>query len=139
MADLRTELSLLMEAHGRLTPQLLVDAARPDDSPLHNRFEWDDEVAGEKYRLDQAREIIRSVKVVYRDATTEERARSYRMYSSIRTEEGRAYVPTQQALEDPFTRRLLIQQMRREMASLNEKFQHLAEWAELLDEYRKTG
>jgi hypothetical protein len=139
MADLRTELSLLMEAHGRLTPQLVVDAARPDDAPLHSRFEWNDEIAGERYRLDQAREIIRSVRVVYRDATTEERARSYRMFSSAMTEEGRAYLPTQAMLEDPFQRRLLIQTMRRDMAALHEKFQHLAEWAELLDEYRKTG
>lgn len=136
MADLRTELSLLMEAHGALTPTLLVEAARPVDAPLHDRFEWDDEVAGERYRLDQARDLIRRVRVVYREATTEEQARSYRAYSSIPIDGGRAYVPTQAALDDPFQRRLLIQQLRREMAALHQKYEHLEEWIAVLDEYR---
>jgi hypothetical protein len=130
---------MLMEAHGALTPTLLVEAARPVDAPLHDRFEWDDEIAGERYRLDQARDLIRRVKVVFRDATETEQAHSFRAYSSITTDTGRAYVPTQAALEDPFQRRLLIQQLRREMAALRSKFEHLEEWALILDEYRKTG
>ena len=54
--------------HGRLTPTLVVDAARPVGSPLHSRFEWDDTIAGPAYRLQQAGAVIRSVKVVRDDA-----------------------------------------------------------------------
>lgn len=28
--------------HGQLLPEKVVEAARPNNSPLHNRFEWDD-------------------------------------------------------------------------------------------------
>lgn len=46
-----------------LTPAAVVEASRPVDAPLHHRFEWDDSIAGEKYREVQAAQIIRSVKV----------------------------------------------------------------------------
>jgi len=52
---------------GLLRPQAVVDAARPEDSPLHGAFEWDDGIAAEKYRLDQAQRLIRSFRVVVED------------------------------------------------------------------------
>ena len=52
--DCYTELQTLKE----ITPQNVVDLARNEDSKLHNDFEWDNEIAGEKYRLSQAREMI---------------------------------------------------------------------------------
>jgi hypothetical protein len=37
--------------HGdELTEQIVVDAARSPDSPLHSLFEWDDAKAARKYR-----------------------------------------------------------------------------------------
>lgn len=46
---------------GRLTPFLVVTAASKKDHPLHPVFEWDDGKAAHQYRLDQARDIIRTV------------------------------------------------------------------------------
>lgn len=48
---------------GTLTPTAVLDDARSPNSPLHDYFEWNDDVAAEKYRLDQARRLIRSVRV----------------------------------------------------------------------------
>jgi hypothetical protein len=53
---------------GELTPPAVVDAARDKKSPLHRHFEWDDNVAANKYRLDQARSLIRSIHVEDDDA-----------------------------------------------------------------------
>lgn len=50
---------------GLLRPKAVIDAARPLESPLHGAFEWDDSVAGEKYRIYQAQQLIRSFKVVH--------------------------------------------------------------------------
>lgn len=44
-----------------LTAKSLLDASRPEDAPLHNEFEWNDTIAAERYREDQARYIIRSL------------------------------------------------------------------------------
>lgn len=42
----------------------LLDASRSKDAPLHDQFEWDDSIAGENYRLEQARWLIQSVKII---------------------------------------------------------------------------
>jgi hypothetical protein len=49
---------------GKLSPEQVVTEASKAGSPLHDCFEWDDSVAGHKYRLSQARDLIRSVQVV---------------------------------------------------------------------------
>lgn len=57
-------LAKLAKANGGiLTPNAVVDDAKNPSSPLHDQFEWDNDVAAEKYRLEQARELIRKVRV----------------------------------------------------------------------------
>lgn len=49
-----------LEVRGRITPAKLVDAAQSPDHIWHDSFEWNDSKAAGKYRLDTAREIIRT-------------------------------------------------------------------------------
>ena len=52
---------------GEVKPSVLVDSARPETSPIHDAFEWNDAKAGEEYRLIQARQWIRRVEIVVED------------------------------------------------------------------------
>lgn len=62
---IQAELQRLFDANnGRLTPEQVVDAARSPASPLHARFDWSDADAAAKWRLEQARGLIRSVRLV---------------------------------------------------------------------------
>jgi hypothetical protein len=54
----------IYDRHGALNAEIVVQTARAEDHPLHHRFEWDDTVAGAKYRLVQGQQLIRSVKIV---------------------------------------------------------------------------
>jgi hypothetical protein len=54
---------IISENKGRLTPHVVVDSARNRRSPLHRHFEWNDKVAAEAYRLEQARELIRTIRI----------------------------------------------------------------------------
>lgn len=63
---IKNALRAIEDAKGRLTPSLVVASATPEDSPLHDQFEWNDSIAGHKWRLDQARELIKSVSVLFR-------------------------------------------------------------------------
>lgn len=63
------ELDRIHAARGELTPGVLVDESREPAAPLHPAFEWDDSVAGEEWRKQQARHIIRAVHVQYEPAT----------------------------------------------------------------------
>ena len=58
------ELARIQKEHGVTTPSAVVDASRTEDAPLHPVFEWRDEVAAEGYRKWQARNLIKSVRVV---------------------------------------------------------------------------
>lgn len=61
---IREELFWLATQHGgTLRPVDLVAAAESPLSPLHPRFTWDDTIAGARWRLEEARRLIRTVKI----------------------------------------------------------------------------
>ena len=62
--DAGDELARIHAECDRLTPQVVVDESRPEDAPLHPAFEWDDSLAGERYRHIQAKDLIKTVEVI---------------------------------------------------------------------------
>ncbi len=134
MADLREVLTGIYETRGELHPQTVVDEARPDDHPLHSRFEWDNEVAGEAYRRVQASELIRSVRLVYAESPTGE-TKSVRAFSSLHATvdpERRGYAPTVELVENPLTKEILLRHLAREINHLQAKYGHLTEFADTI-------
>lgn len=129
MSGLRDQLETIRVAHGELTPALVVDAARPKDHPLHNRFEWDNRVAGEEWRRHQARNLIRSVRVPYADEGTADE-RSVRQYVAVRRDT--TYEPIEEVAENPFSRELLLRQAERDWRALKAQYGHLVEFFELV-------
>lgn len=62
--QLKSELQTILKNNGGfLTPEKVLEYAKNEKTYLHTQFCWDDNIAGEKYRLLQAGNIIRSVKV----------------------------------------------------------------------------
>jgi hypothetical protein len=61
---IQQELQKLYQQHNSVTPELVLDAAKAPTHPLHKYFEWDDSVAANKYRLDQAYQMILASKFV---------------------------------------------------------------------------
>lgn len=59
------EIERIRSISGAVTAERVVDESRPEDAPLHTAFEWNDSAAAEQYRRDQARALIRSVRVTY--------------------------------------------------------------------------
>lgn len=58
------ELERLHDLHGALTPDLILEEAKDEQSPLHSYFEWDDSVAAQKYRRQQAYDLLLAAKFV---------------------------------------------------------------------------
>ena len=52
-----------LAAAGDLTAPRVVEEARAESSPLHAHFDWDDTTAAHKHRLEQARTLIRRVRL----------------------------------------------------------------------------
>jgi hypothetical protein len=69
---------------GFITPLELLDASRQRDSRLHSAFEWNDSVAGERYRQEQARHIIKAV--IVEISQKDEGSVEVRAFVSVRPE-----------------------------------------------------
>lgn len=127
---MKDALSKIHAEHGALTPRLVVEAASAPSHPLHDRFEWDDAVAGHKYRLVQAQQLIRSVRVT--EISGDAGVTRVRAFLSVPTENGPSYVPTDQVRQDPFLARLALQQYERRWRELHAEAGHLAEFLDLV-------
>lgn len=58
------ELEKVQQDYGSLTPENILDAAKIKTSILHNLFEWNNTIAANQYRLQQARSILNNIQVV---------------------------------------------------------------------------
>lgn len=130
MADLRTELMAIREEYGALTPANIVEAARDDGHPLHHRFEWDDAIAGEKYRLQQARQLIRVVRETYTDG--QGRPADVRTFHAIPREAGMVYEPVQEVIADDIATKILMQSMEREWRQLKARYERFGEFRSMV-------
>ena len=89
--------------NGRLLPDDVVTAATDPESPLHSHFTWDDTEAAKRFRLSQARALIRTVKLeitvhdvplnvvgYVRDPEMDSKHSGYRNVLALRSEEDNA-------------------------------------------------
>jgi hypothetical protein len=53
----------LADAHGRLDPTAVIEAARPPSSPIHSDFTWDVDEAAQACWVEEARRLIRLIKL----------------------------------------------------------------------------
>ena len=61
--EIDAEISRIYNENGSITPDLVIKAAEDPNNVLHHLFEWDNSKAGNAHRVDQARQIITSVKI----------------------------------------------------------------------------
>src|SRR5262245_28078200 len=102
---------------GMLMAEEVVDAARSPKSALHDHFEWDNDICGDAYRLEQARQLIR---VFVRPYDLDGQIREVRVYASFATEPGHedGYVPMVTVLSDADRKRdLLIKVLRQALSA----------------------
>ena len=87
------ELARIYQQEQQLKPAKVVDESRPEAAPLHPVFEWDDKVAAEMHREDQARHLIRSVRVI--NPYDEKQERTYVHVRSLQS-----YQPVEKVAKD---------------------------------------
>lgn len=123
------QLKTIREEFGRLDAELLVEVATDKRHPLHSRFEWDDKIAGHKYRLEQAGQLLR---VTFKPAPG--RPQELRAFMATRGEDTpRAdYVPTEEAFADPFLREMSLRAMKRDWKAFESRYKHHAEFADFI-------
>ena len=124
--SLREQLAAIRAEYGKLTASTVVDAARPKSHPLHSRFEWDNRIAGEKYREVQAAELIRSVKVKRFQGDHDDT--DVRAFHSITRADGPVYEPIEELMADEVSVQIVLRQAEREWRAMHARYKHLADF-----------
>ncbi len=122
------------ENDGLLKPETVVDEARPVNSPLHSRFEWNNTKAGEAYRIWQARQLIRVVVEVISAAGEKENV--FVSLSSDRRESG--YRVMTSVLSDAQMRNQMLSDALAELELFQDKYKRLRELAAVFSAIRKV-
>lgn len=128
---LREALQDIYERRGQLDPDIVLEEARPVSSPIHDRFEWDDSVAAEAWRKEQAHELIRSVKVVYAKPDTDQRI-EIRQWHAVSSPTGHTYEPLEKVSTDPLLRQLVLRDMEREWRQLKGRYETFSEFTTMV-------
>lgn len=119
---------------GIITPEIVLDAAKRKSSPLHPFFNWDDTKAAREYRLIQAAQLIRRIKVTI--PATENRNVRIRAFVNIHEkpagadEEPKArgiYVPLADAMRHEDWREQLLKSCKRDVETFRSKYAALRE------------
>lgn len=107
----------------------LVAAAKNPASPLHSEFDWDDESAATKFRITQARYLLRSINVVYTDkAGNEIETRAFSHVFDAQ-EDDLVYVPATKVWTNTEFSKQVKEDARRE----------LRQWTDRYSKYRYLG
>jgi hypothetical protein len=107
---------------GKLTPKAVVDSAKARSHPLHKHFEWDDAAAAGAYRLDQARALIRLVRVEDDNYTEPPRA-----FLSVHADKETCYYSLQDVRESESLQSALMKAAKRDLESFKRRYRSLEE------------
>lgn len=121
------------DLEGKLRPKAVVDTARDPAHPLHKQFEWDDSVAAEKHRLDQARNLIRVAVTVLEVENKTVKVRAYQSLSTDRDKGG--YRRTVDVMSDDQLRSILLADALAELRSFQARYSRLNELAGVFRAY----
>lgn len=129
--NLRDQLQQIYDHNATLTPDLVVREASKPEHPLHSRFDWRDDEAAHKWRLHQAGELIRSVKISFKPSDSEEE-RTVRVFHAIRTNTGHSYEPIEKVVANPVAQEILLRDMEREWRQMFARYKNLEAFAAMV-------
>lgn len=128
-ADAQKVYNEITEIGESVTPKEIVNKARNEDTELHKCFEWDDKIAGEKFRELQAGNILRLLVVKEEEPPTDR--------PEIRvlqvTEPGGGYKPVEVILRKEEEYTALLARAYAELRAFKIKYAMLTELADIFD------
>lgn len=125
-AQVAGEMCERLAEEGRLTAEDLLDENRPEDAPLHGEFEWNDGIAAEEWRKQQARNIINHLVVV------RENVEPVRGFFQIERKTS-AYQPIGTILRHADQTNQLLDTALRELTAFQRKYNALCQLSKVFD------
>lgn len=110
-----------------VTPEQIVEMARNEETELHKCFDWDDQSAAEKWRKQQARQIL--CYLVIKEETQENGSVPLRVF--YKNDVG-GYKPSERIFRQPDEYQKLLQTAYAELRMFKAKYARLQELSEIL-------
>jgi hypothetical protein len=115
---------------GKVEAQDVVDAARPDESPIHNLCSWDDAEEAEKYRQHVARKHIRAtVEITVVKSERQTKPQEIAISERVHSKDG-GYKRIEVVAADPLDFSTCMHEFQTKVASLRASMRRLEEVAE---------
>ena len=131
------ECEKIEKKNGAVTANALVETARAKSSMIHELFEWDDKVAGEQWRLQQAKVVLSCLKVTMK---TEDDQPPKKVRAFINTNPERSkgvYMNIEDALSNEESRAGVLIRARRELNSFLDKYSDIEELKDVIKTIKK--
>jgi hypothetical protein len=135
--DAGREFEQIEAENGYITPQAVVDRARPENSVMHKLFEWNDSVAAEKYRNQQAGFIIGALIVTKSDTNYNKRAFVNIVASPHSPQSKPQYIRVDRAFSDPTSKAIILKNAVADLKRFKEKYAALKELSEVFKAIEK--
>lgn len=112
-----------------LTAENVVEVSRDESSPIHNEFEWDNDVAAEEWRKQQATNMIRNISVVLAEEIDND-VKSVRAFYATELHQ---YENIQAIFNNDSKKEDLLQKAIRELQSFKKKYAFLSKLSVVFD------
>ncbi len=134
------EIQRIEKAQGVVTAENVLDESRSEEATLHDCFEWDDGLAGEKWRLKQSSDLIGNIVRVSIADTDENNEQQVRVRAFLNSEDKYkcgigtkgAFVSVDTALSDKNIRETVLKNAIRELIAFKNKYATLSELGNVL-------
>lgn len=127
------ELDRIREKYGLLKPETIVEESRDEAAVLHKCFQWDDTLAAEAWRKEQARHLVSNITVVVKTEYITTNVRAIVNVCDMNSP-NRSYIPMAKAINDKNSYEDLLSQAKRDMETFISKYTFLSE----LDKVRQA-
>jgi len=129
----------LTEKRGFVTPEIVVDDAKHSNSPLHDYFDWSDKKAAEKWRIEQAKYLIRVISVSIIDSSRPEARYFYSIKPTqeMHTDAKQVYVTLDAIVSDKEKRDQVIAYAWRELNGWMDRYKQYSEFSTLIGDIKK--
>jgi len=129
------ELERIENQYGKITPEIVLQESKNKKSPFYSHFEWDNEKAGNRWRISQAGYLIRSITVSISAAESQDPQRAFVCVSKTHLpgsdHDTGSYVSLESAMSDKDTRDLLLQKALQEIKFWKIRYANLKELSKI--------
>lgn len=122
----------LQDLGNDFTCEQIVDKARNENTELHKCFEWNDEVAAKKYRLEQASQIVRHLVIAKTNESQKLEKTNIRLFVNDGTRTN-TYKSIYSVARMPDEYKGLLNKAYEELRAFKKKYSSLKELKEILE------